>query len=177
MSQSRFGRTGRAAALALAICCTTALAGHKSCGLDLDALKRMDPCQYEALFTGADIGRPITGVNRGRLLHLNDRVLPRAKVRWSNSVWRGKVADDDGWFINRWIAGVRWIDSRYTIGPSWLDGRPAIIMEYAPGTPLFANMHDELREVAPGVYLGPVYERCPCPRLRGWVGLQVECGR
>ena len=48
-------------------------------------------------------------------------------------------------------------------------------MEYAPGTPLFANMHDELREISPGLYMGPVYERFPCPKLRGYVGLQLEC--
>ncbi len=35
-------------------------------------------------------------------------------------------------------------------------------------------MHDELREVAPGLYVGPVIERCPCPKLRGYIGLQRE---
>lgn len=141
--------------------------------LDLDALQRMSPDQLADLFAGADVGKPFVGTHDGRLLFLTDRRMPKLKVRLSNSVWRGKAATEDGWFTNRWAWG-NWIESRYAVGPSWVDGRPAVIMEYAPGTPLFANMHDELREVAPGLYMGPVYERCPCPKLRGYVALQLE---
>jgi hypothetical protein len=97
------------------------------------------------------------------------------RVKLANAVWRGKEASEDGAFVNRWIGNINAIGSTYTVGPSWVDGRPAIIMEYPPGTKVFWNMHDELREVAPGLYLGPVYERCPCPKFRGYVALQMEC--
>jgi hypothetical protein len=80
----------------------------------------------------------------------------------------------DGSFVNRWAGGVRAIRSHYTIGPSWADGRPAVVMEYPPGTPVFGNTRDELRAVAPGLYLGPIYDRCPCPLLRGYVVLEAE---
>ncbi len=142
--------------------------------LTLDDLQRMSPCQLRALFLNADVGAPLTGCGRGRLLYLTDRMLPRVKVRLANLVWRGKYVSGDGCFVNRWVAGVEAIGSHYVIGPSWVDGRPAVIMEYPPGTALFGNMHDELREVAPGLYLGPVYERFPCPRFRGYVALQAE---
>jgi hypothetical protein len=142
--------------------------------LTLDRLQRMSACQLGDLFTQAEMGRPLLGVARGRLLHLTDRRLPRVKVRLANLVWRGKAACEDGYFVNRWVCGIERIDSHYTIGPSWVDGRPAIIMEYPPGTALFENMHDELREVAPGLYLGPVFERFPCPKFRGYVALQLE---
>lgn len=141
----------------------------------LDDLKRLSACQLAELYTRAEVGRPFAGVAQGRLLRLTDERLPRLKVLGANAVWRGKAAWEDGTFVNRWIGGIHWIDSRYVYGPSWVDGRPTLIMEYAPGTPLFANMHDELREIAPGLYMGPVYERFPCPRLRGYVALQIEC--
>jgi hypothetical protein len=48
-------------------------------------------------------------------------------------------------------------------------------MEYAPETPVFANTRDELREVAPGLYMGPLYDRFPCPRLRGYIALEANC--
>jgi hypothetical protein len=165
----------RASVLFLALCCGSALAGRRD--PDLDRLQRMSPCELRTLFESAEVGRPISGRAEGRLLFLTDRRLPRVKVRVANAVWEGKAAREDGWFVNRWAGNVEWIDSCYVIGPSWVDGKPAIVMEYAPGTPLFANMHDELREICPGLYLGPVYERCPCPKLRGYIALKVvPCG-
>jgi hypothetical protein len=143
----------------------------------LDDLAQLGPHELATLYDRADLGRPFVGVADGRLVYLADRQLPRFKLRVSKAVWRGKAADEDGHFANRWIGGRQAIDSHYVIGPSWVDGRPAIIMEYPPGTALFANMHDEVREIAPGLYLGPVFERFPCPKFRGFVALQMEhCG-
>ncbi len=141
----------------------------------LDDLARLGPCELEALFRAAEMGRPLVGVARGRLLYLTDPRMPKLKVWVSNRFWRGKAACEDCYFTNRWVGNINWIDSNYTIGPSWIDGKPAVLMEYAPGTPLFEPMHDELREVAPGLYLGPVFERFPCVKFRGWVALQMEC--
>jgi hypothetical protein len=164
-------------ALGLLLGATLACQGEPCCFDDtprcLDALQRLGPCQFAALYARADLGRPLAGVAQGRLLYLTDRNA-RLRVRLANAVWRGKLACEDGAFVNRWIGGVRAIGSHYVVGPSWIDGRPCIIMEYAPGTALFANMHDELREIAPGLYLGPVFERFPCPKFRGWVALQVD---
>jgi hypothetical protein len=162
------------AALVLLFCLALLGRGEPCACLTVDQLRKMDRCQLEELFTQAPLGRPFVGKGRGKLVHLVDR-LPRVKMRVSDLVWRGKSATPDGCFNNRWIGGHEWIGSQYVIGPSWLDGKPAVIMEYAPGTALFANMHDELREVAPGLYMGPVYDRFPCPKFRGFVALQLEC--
>lgn len=146
--------------------------------LTLDRLQRMSTCELMTIYKAAELGRPLNGTAKGRLVNLTDRVAPRLKVRMANITWRGKMGQSsDGYFINRWVGNINWIDSHYVIGPSWIDGKPAVIMEYPPGTPLFWNMHDELREVAPGLYLGPVYHRFPQPYLRGFVALQLEdCG-
>lgn len=140
----------------------------------LEDLEHLAPNQLQYLFMQGNLEHQLVGTARGRLLYLTDDKLPRIKVRLANSLWRGKTAEPDGAFVNRWIGGVNRIDSHYVVGPSWIDGRPAIIMEYAPDTKLFWNMHDELREIAPGLYMGPVIERYPYPKLRGYVGLQVE---
>jgi hypothetical protein len=163
---------------ALSVLLGAALIGHSqpksACALDLDQLQRMSPAELDALFRQSELGKPFAGVYKGRLLYLTDKNLPKVKVRLANIPWSGKMAREDGYFTNRWLRDINWIDSHYVIGPSWVDGKPAVIMEYAPGTPLFANMHDELREVAPGLYMGPVYERCPCGKLRGYVALQID---
>ena len=162
-------------ALAVVLACAALAGAHPNDTMTLARLQKLCPAELEALFREAEVGTPPTGRLRGRLLYLNDRNLPRLKVGISNALWRGKYADEDGYFANRWVGNVALIDSHYVIGPSWLDGRPAVLMEYPKGTPLFANIHDEVREVAPGVYLGPVYERCPCRKLRGFVALEAEC--
>jgi hypothetical protein len=143
-----------------------------TCLEDLDGLSA---CQLHDLYTHADVGQPFVGVYRGRLVHLCDRVLPRVKLFAARTVWRGKMACEDGSFVNRWVGGKTAIASEYVIGPSWLDGKPAVLMEYPPGTKLMGNLHDELREIAPGLYLGPLYERCPCPKFRGWIAVELEC--
>ncbi len=145
--------------------------------LTMHDLRHMSLCQLEALFRSAEIGTPPVGNGRGRLLCSTDPRHPRLTVLCSNAVWKGKVAELDGHFTNRWLGGIRAIDSQYAIGPSWVDGRPAVLMEYPPDTPLLANTHDELREVAPGLYVGPLYDRCPCPVLRGYLAVQIRgCG-
>lgn len=40
---------------------------------------------------------------------------------------------------------------------SWLDANPAIILDYSRSALLARRIRDEIREVAPGVFLGIVY--------------------
>src|SRR5262245_10328130 len=102
----------------------------------LEDLEGLGPCELAALYARADVGHPIVGRARGRLLYLTDQNFNKLKLRVSAAVWRGKAACCDGSFINRWVGDRRSIGSTYVIGPSWVDGRPAVIMEYAPGTKL-----------------------------------------
>ena len=171
----KWGRLG-AAALGVVLFGTVLPRGAGAeCGsLDLNQLQRMSPCEMGRLFAQAEVGTPLVGPARGRLLCLTDGRFRRVKVRLSNALWRGKSASEDGHFVNRWIGGIEAIESCYVVGPSWIDGRPAIIMEYPPGTAVFENTHDELRQVGPGLYLGPLYDRFPCPKFRGYIALQLE---
>jgi hypothetical protein len=174
MQRTPCGKWGRLIAGALGVLLTVALAGggEPQCCLSLEQLEHMSCCELENLFKNAEVGAPLVGCARGRLVYLADHFLPKVKLRVAKTVWEGKSASEDGSFVNLWAGNRAWIGSHYCIGPSWLDGRPAIIMEYPPGTKLFWNMHDELREVAPGLYLGPVYNRFPCPKFRGFVALE-----
>ena len=172
MRRSR--KWGRSAVLGVFLAlAATARSDHPGC-ITLDRLKRMSAAELAETFARAEVGRPPAGVAHGRGVCVIDARLPRVQRGLTNLVWRGKVLAEDGSFVNRWAGGVRAIGSQYVIAPSWVDGRPAVVMEYPPGTPLFANTRDELREVAPGLYLGPLYDRFPCPRLKGYVALEVD---
>jgi hypothetical protein len=100
--------------------------------------------------------------------------LPRLQARFASSIWKGKHIEPDGEFVNQ-FPGFKALKGKAEMGVSTHDGKPCILMSYPPDTPLFGNSWDELREVAPGLYLARLYERCPCPRFRGYFAIQVSC--
>jgi hypothetical protein len=127
--------------------------------------------QLQGLYATGTSGCTPAGCSRGEVLVMADTRHPRMKVRMANTVWKGKCFAEDGSFINQW-AGFRALHSCVAEGPSWFDGQPCIVMEYPPGTPLFANLRDELRQIGPCLWLGMFYDREPCPKFRGMFALE-----
>jgi hypothetical protein len=137
-------------------------------------LARLDRDQLDAAFATGTAGESPVGFGRGRILLRVDGKMPRVRARLQGLAWKGKVFRPDGTFINQW-AGFRAIASRVEVGPSWYDGRPCLVLEYPPGTPVFGNARDELREVAPGLWLGRFYAVCPSGKLEGYFVLEMTC--
>ena len=77
--------------------------------------------------------------------------------------WQGKSfkssSNELGEGINRvnFFGKRRWFPFKTRFEPSFLDGRPAFRLDYSePGNPPFIrSIVDEVREVAPDLYLGP----------------------
>lgn len=151
-----------------------AFASAQTGGLSMCDLKRMSECELTRLFEEAKPGPIPQGYAAGQVLLMTDARLPRLKARLSSSVWKGKTFDADGGFINQW-PGFQALRGHAQLGESWHDGKPCLVLDYPPNTPLFGNTRDELREVAPGLYLARLYERCPCPRFKGYFAIQVCC--
>ena len=105
-----------------------------------------------------------------------NRTLPRLRARLNGVAWKGKVFRPDGTYINQWV-GFRAIEGTVALGPSWYDGKPCVVVDHPPGTKVFGNARDELREVAPGLWLGRFYEVCPCGKLQGYFVLEMTCGK
>ncbi len=133
-------------------------------------LARLDRDQLDATFAAGTASQSPVGVGRGRILLLDGR-MPHVRAWFQGLAWKGKVFSPDGTFVNQW-AGFRAIASRVEVGPSWCDGRPCLVLEYPPGTPIFGNARDELREVAPGLWLGRFYAICPSGKVEGYFALQ-----
>jgi hypothetical protein len=125
------------------------------------------------LFNRSEVGNIPVGDLDGRVLHFAVGMTPKVKVWNANLAWRGKYFGPDNCALNRWIGNRRWIGVAYGIGSSWFDGRPAIVLDYPPDAPLFGSMHDEIREIAPGLYLGAVFDTIPCRRFRCWFAIEV----
>lgn len=88
----------------------------------------------------------------------------RGLAAWRRFPWEGKTfeakGEGRGAGINRVRLGalrMNWFPFETRVEPSVVDGQPCIYLDYAqPGNPWFiAKIRDEIREVAPGLYLGP----------------------
>jgi hypothetical protein len=115
------------------------------------------PCCWEALFRQGDLGCSPLGPTRGAVLYADGKH-PRLKARLQGVLWKGKTFHCDGTFTNRWFAGVQAVSAGVCVEPSWLDGQSCFVMQYAADAPVFGNVRDELRQIAPGVWLGHSYD-------------------
>ena len=149
------------------------LALAQSCASPGD-LKKLSECELTRLFEEAKPGEIPSGYARGQVLLMTEAKLPKLRARLASSAWKGKHFEADGEFINQW-PGFKALRGKAELGVSLHDGKPCLVLEYPPQTPLFGNTRDELREIAPGLYLARLYERCPCPRFRGYFAIQVCC--
>ncbi len=81
----------------------------------------------------------------------------------SSFPWDGKsfqsTNGDAGTGINRvtLFGKRRWFPFKTRFGPSFLDGKPSFMLDYSgpANPPLIRSIVDEVREVAPKLYLGP----------------------
>ena len=141
---------------------------------DLDSLATRTSEELDALYRVATCSRSMhaaDGALRGRMLAV--RGVPGAiaspLARWASSssfVWEGKTfaADSDtrGVGHNRVrLASVLGRQNLFpfetSFGPSAIDGKQTLILDYdlAVNPPYIRHVHDEIREVSPGMFMGP----------------------
>jgi hypothetical protein len=122
----------------------------------------MPGTELDALFANAPAGSIPVGVGRGQALIAAGTFAARpllAMVRYS--AWQGKEFDDQTHSLRNLITpfSVRAIKADVYIDASRLDGRPCIVLDYSKTSRVAGFVRDEIREVAPGLYVGLVYVR------------------
>lgn len=139
--------------------------------LDLAALRRMTYAELDELYRNAKRPNSISDLDghaRGAMLAWR-RPHAGPIARWLRVFgastafpWEGKSftgASDDGTGINRvtFFGKRNWFPFKTRFDKSFLDGKPTFVLDYSgPGNPpLIRSIVDEIREVAPGLYLGP----------------------
>lgn len=73
--------------------------------------------------------------------------------------WQGKVFDSQKCVLRNLILplGLHAIIARIYRAPSWLDGKECIVLDYSETSLIAHWIRDEIRNIAPGIYLGKVY--------------------
>jgi hypothetical protein len=140
----------------------------------LDTLAERSLSELDALYRAANVSSTMhaaDGALVGRMLTV--RGLPGMLAgplrRWAGSqsfLWEGKTfqatSETRGVGHNRVrVTGVLGRQNLFPyetlFGPSAIDGKPTLILDYdlAVNPPYIRRIHDEIREVAPGLFLGP----------------------
>jgi hypothetical protein len=121
-------------------------------------MKRAD---LEALYRASASGPIPDGKSDGLATLDSGTAAGRASEALFSFFWHGKVFDANrGELVNRLTVG-RLVHAKVFIGPSWLDGKPSVIIDYKGKSWIAGAIRDEIRMVAPGVYLGFAYVRDP----------------
>jgi hypothetical protein len=149
-----------------------AVSGRSSKSLTLDDLARMDPDALMDLYKSARTPRleDLDGKLSGRMLAVPRLQKPHVKAWLDNFSrsplfpWQGKTFEhesaDHGHGVNRLLGErVTWFRFHTSVGPSHAGDFDAVYLDYGQdgNPPLVRKVKDEVREVAPGVWLGLAY--------------------
>jgi hypothetical protein len=163
----------------------------------LDTLADRSHAELDALYRAARVSSSMhaaDGALIGRMLAV--RGLPRTIAsplrRWAAAktfLWEGKTfeasSDAHGVGHNRVNGGgvlgrQNLFPFATSFGPSAIDGKPTLILDYdlAVNPSYIRHVHDEIREVSPGVFLGPaMWKRGDEKAMVLWFALDATRGR
>lgn len=129
----------------------------------LDSGKLLDMSQQELddLFRSVDDPGPIpAGEADGTVIFPHGETVSETAAKVAHLIaWQGKVFDPDkGQLLNKVSPfGIHAVRADVYLGTSWLDDKSCIVLDYSKTSLVAHWVRDEIRLVAPGLYLGIVY--------------------
>lgn len=126
----------------------------------VDDLLKMQQKELDDLFSAHEAGPIPDGVAEGTAIIDPGSARSRILARIINHfAWQGKVFDAaHGTLRNRILApGIEAIVAQVYKGPSLLDGKECIVLDYSKTSTIAGWVRDEIRLIAPKLYLGKVY--------------------
>jgi mono/diheme cytochrome c family protein len=128
--------------------------------LDAGQLLTMSDQELEELFRRSPAGPLPDGVATGTAIVSPGGWTAKCIAVFARCcLWQGKVFNrETGGLINLVsLLSVRGIKAQVSASTSWLDGKDCILIDYSRTSLVARMVRDEIREVAPGLYLGPVF--------------------
>jgi hypothetical protein len=116
--------------------------------------------ELDELFRHAEPGSIPVGEGDGTVIFAPDTAAAETAARLAHLIaWKGKVFDPVKGELRNEVGplGDLAIRAKVYLDTSWFDGRPAIILDYSTTSLVAKWIRDEIREIAPGLYLGIVY--------------------
>src|SRR5512144_1955670 len=128
--------------------------------LDVGRLLEMSQAELDELFRSSPPGDIPRGEGEGTVLLARGETLSDIAAKLVHYVaWQGKVFDPDKGELVNVVSplGIQAVRAKVYKGDSWFDGGECIVLDYSETSLIAHWIRDEIREVAPGLYLGLVY--------------------
>ena len=128
--------------------------------MDVAQMMDMSQAELDDLFRASPAGTIPKGEGDGTAIAAPGTELSEVVAKVVNLLaWQGKVFDPrSGTLRNRILPfGKRAIVAEVRQEPSWFDGKPCTVLDYSKTSVVAHRIRDEMREVAPNIYLGIVY--------------------
>lgn len=143
-------------------------------GWTADQLVGLSESELLALYRRCPAASVPAGRVRGTVLPATGRPRDRLVSRGARLIWQGKTFQaEEATAINRFF-GLPLVRGALSSGPSWFDGGPALVLDYRETSLVYGKYRDELRQVAPGLALGLMYDTTTCPpRIVRYFAIEV----
>jgi len=128
--------------------------------ITVSELLKMSQEKLDEMFTDSPVGEIPDGEAKGTAIIAPGTSFSDEIAEFiSHFAWQGKTFDKQkGVLRNRILPfGLNAIIANVYKAPSWLDGKECIVLDYSDTSLLAHWIRDEIREIAPNLYLGKVY--------------------
>lgn len=128
--------------------------------ITVSELLKMSQEKLDEIFTASPVGEIPDGEAKGTAIIAPGTSISDEIAEFiSHFAWQGKTFDKQkGVLRNRILPfGLNAIIAKVYKAPSWLDGKECIVLDYSDTSLLAHWIRDEIREIAPNLYLGKVY--------------------
>ena len=124
-------------------------------------LRHMSDDELDELFRRSPAGEIPDGDAEGQVLVGSEKETVSDTVAWVAEAfaWQGKVFDrEKGELRNKILPfGLKAVRAQVYKEASWFDGKETIVLDYSKTSVVAQLVRDEIREVAPRLYLGLVF--------------------
>lgn len=123
-------------------------------------LTHLSQAELDSLYKQSPVGNIPDGDSQGTAMIIPGSLLSKILIPIIKLfIWQGKVFHRDQDYLLNKVSLFRFrvIKAQVYRGTSWIDQGEAIILDYSKTSFVAQKIRDEIREVAPGVYLGQAY--------------------
>lgn len=128
--------------------------------ITVQEISHMSSNEVDQVFRGGEVGQIPDGDAEGTaILWPGNPIEPLAEWLVQNVAWQGKVVSARTRDLKNKILplGIRAIAADVYTDRSWFDGNDCIVLDYSKRSLVARLVRDEIRRVAPGLYLGLVF--------------------